>query len=67
MLFRSPRKRKDSAVSTGESLRVMGLGGAGFFVHAVLGGVVFMLCWKVLCCDYAVLGSVVFMLCWGVL
>jgi len=26
-----PRKRKDSTVSTGESHRVMGAGGAGFF------------------------------------
>src|SRR4029434_11248763 len=27
-----PRKRKDSAVSTGESLRVMGVSGAGFLL-----------------------------------
>src|SRR4029434_6553725 len=29
-----PRKRKDSAVSTGESLRVMGVGGAGFLLKS---------------------------------
>ena len=36
-----PRKRKDSAVSTGESLRVMGVGGAGYLLKSTTISTVF--------------------------